>query len=247
MDSAEQAFQRSKIYRLFSYCFSYPEKDLLHFLSSGECLRELELALLAYPQGAGMAVPEGLFRELKKLTGEGELAIDEQIRDEHIRLFTLKSSCSPYETDYYRSFLAVFSAEDMADVAGFYRSFGMDFNLERPDYIATELEFMHLAAMREAEALFRHESEKAALCRQIEKKFLEEHLGRWVSAFSEALASTGSRFYSSVAAILDSWIDCDCRHFDVSPQKVTPFYMSMEEEEPSQLCEITNDIVRGDL
>ena len=242
MDSAEQAFQRSKIYRLFSYCFFYPDKDLLHFLSSGECLRELEQALLAYPHRAGTAVPEGLLGELKKLAGYGEL-----IMDEHMRFFTLKSSCSPYETDYYRSFLAVFSAEDMADVAGFYRAFGMDFNLERPDYIATELEFMHLAAMREAEALYRHESEKAALCRQIEKKFLEEHLGRWVSAFSEALASTDSRFYRSVAAILDIWIDCDCLHFDVSPQKVTPFYMSMEEEVPSQLCEIKNDIVRGDL
>ena len=242
MDNADTAFQRSRIYRLFSYCFFYPDKDLLHFLSSGECLRELEQALLAYPHRAGTAVPEGLLGELKKLAGDGEL-----IMDEHMRFFTLKSSCSPYETDYYRSFLAVFSAEDMADIAGFYRAFGMDFNLERPDYIATELEFMHLAAMREAEALYRHESEKAALCRQIEKKFLEEHLGRWVSAFSEALASTDSHFYSSVAAILDIWIDGDCLQFDLSPQKVTPFYMSMEEEEPSRLCEITNDIVRSDL
>ena len=65
MDNADMAFQRSKIYRLFSYCFFYPDKDLLHFLSSGECLRELEQALLAYPHRAGTAVPEGLLGELK--------------------------------------------------------------------------------------------------------------------------------------------------------------------------------------
>ena len=235
MKDAEKAFQRSKLYRLFSYCFFYPEKDLLRFLKSGECLRELELSLLAYPLQAEIAVMEGLLMELKKLAGEADL-----ILDEHIRFLTLKSTCSPYESDYYRTALAVFSSEEMADVAGFYRAFGMDFKLERPDYIATELEFMHLAALREAEAATGKEPDKVALCRLVEKKFLKDHLGRWVSAFSEALTAAGSRFYGPLAALLAAWLDLECRHFDVAPQKVTPVDLSMEEEELS-LCEINKE------
>jgi DMSO reductase family type II enzyme chaperone len=95
-----------------------------------------------------------------------------------------------YETEYglpheYRQ------SQEMADIAGFYRAFG--FNLggevrERPDHIAVELEFMHTLALKEAYALENGTPEQVEICQAAQAKFLEDHLGRWIGLFAQAVA-----------------------------------------------------------
>jgi TorA maturation chaperone TorD len=49
---------------------------------------------------------------------------------------------------------------------------------------------------------------KAAACRQIEKKFIEEHLIRWVPAFCEMVIQEAELpFYQAVAALTRSFIE----------------------------------------
>jgi DMSO reductase family type II enzyme chaperone len=86
----------------------------------------------------------------------------------------------------------LFQPHRLADVAAFYRAFGMevaDSATERPDHIGMELEFMSLLAAREAYAL-EHQWDDAdiALGHDAQKQFLREHLGRWSPAFARRLA-----------------------------------------------------------
>jgi TorA maturation chaperone TorD len=81
----------------------------------------------------------------------------------------------------------LFQPHRLADLAAFYRAFGLEVAEdagERQDHICLELEFMCVLAAKEAYA---HEhqldSDQLAQCRDAQKKFLREHLGRWTPAF----------------------------------------------------------------
>jgi DMSO reductase family type II enzyme chaperone len=85
----------------------------------------------------------------------------------------------------------LFQPHRLADLAAFYRAFGLEVAegaAERPDHLGMELEFMSVLAAREAYA---HEhqldNEQRELCRDAQKKFLREHLGRWSPAFARRL------------------------------------------------------------
>lgn len=229
ISEAERAFQRSKVYRLLSYCFFSPEEELVAFLKGREFIVEMERAV-GGDQGAGDGPSAPFFAAIAAARAE-------DIVDEYVRYLTLKSKCPPYETEYYRSPLTVFSSEEMADIGGFYRAFGMGFAHDRPDHIAMELEFMHLATLREAEAASRGDAAQAGLCRSVEQKFLQDHLGRWVDIFSEALAGEGSVFYAAAARFLGGWIALECRALGASPQKVTEYEQVVNEtDDDNSVC-----------
>ncbi|MEK7326009.1 MAG: molecular chaperone TorD family protein, partial [Chloroflexota bacterium] len=103
-------------------------------------------------------------------------------------------------------------SQEMADIAGFYRAFG--FNIggkvrERPDHISAELEFMHVLALKEAYAAERDVLEHVEICIDAQRKFLQEHLGKWVGLLAESLARSAgegpapsTRFASELALSL---------------------------------------------
>ncbi len=70
---------------------------------------------------------------------------------------------------------------------------------ELPDHIAAELEFLYLLIFRENEA--RREGNVDALKARaaLRKRFLEEHLGRWIEPFAAAVvAGAQSGFYRAL-------------------------------------------------
>jgi len=77
----------------------------------------------------------------------------------------------------------------LADLAGFYRAFGVEAKerVERLDHISTELEFLYLVAFKEAHALRSGLAEGAQICRDAQAAFLEDHLGRWAPVFARRL------------------------------------------------------------
>jgi TorA maturation chaperone TorD len=101
----------------------------------------------------------------------------------------------------------------MADVAGFYRAFGVkvDPSGDRVDHIAAELEFMNLLAVKESIALQQEgEGEHAHVCRDASRSFLRDHLGRWVRTFAEKLGDEGADpFYAEAGAFLSLWVAYD--------------------------------------
>lgn len=221
---SETAFQRSKVYRLLAYSFQLPTEEFEEFLKRQEFVMEGMRALQAYP----------LRKESKRLVQalQGIRVVDfDLMRDEHIKLFTLQSKCPPYETEYSRTETPLFSSEGMADIAGFYRAFGLDFIKDRPDYLPTELEFMHLVTLREAEAIYKREIERVELCQSVERGFLREHLGKWVHAFAEAVLAEGSSFYYPISLLLRDWITAEGKYLKIGPYKLWGFRIEETEKE----------------
>jgi len=113
----------------------------------------------------------------------------------HDRVFGLVVSkeCPPYETQYCPQTFSVYRSERLADVAGFYRAFGVTPSRDQPervDHIALELEFMAWLLTKEQHALARggdQAEEHAEVCRDAQQKFFTEHLAWWVPAYAAAL------------------------------------------------------------
>jgi TorA maturation chaperone TorD len=111
------------------------------------------------------------------------------------RVFGLVSSkeCPPYESEYCRQTFSVYRSQHMADVAGCYRAFGLQPSRDRPerqDHLSLELEFMAWLLVKQRHAVQSggpQAAERAAVCRDAQRLFVEQHLAWWVPAFALAL------------------------------------------------------------
>jgi TorA maturation chaperone TorD len=101
---------------------------------------------------------------------------------------------------------------ELADIAGFYRAFGVEVTpgLERVDHIAVELEFLHLLAVKAALARESGATEHAEICRDAAAAFLHDHLGRWCDKFSTWLdANARADVYRLAGQVLAAFIKLD--------------------------------------
>ncbi len=110
---------------------------------------------------------------------------------ERARLFghTLRGAVCPYECEYGRQ-VPLQQAHELADLAGFYRAFGLrpaGPASDRADHIACELEFFEFLSAKEAVALAGRDQEMLEVTRRAAKKFLRQHLGRFGIAFAQRL------------------------------------------------------------
>lgn len=116
--------------------------------------------------------------------------------------------------------------QELADIAGFYRAFGVVVSPaahERPDHIAAELEFMEWLACKEAWARRVGRDEQAQVCRDAQRAFLAEHLGRWAPVFGELLAARSeSEVYRSLGQVLAEFLRFDLTLLEVRPRAVRP-------------------------
>jgi len=114
---------------------------------------------------------------------------------EHERVFGLVASkeCPPCETDWCPQTFPIFRSQQLADVAGFYRAFGLEPSRDRPerhDHVALELEFMAWLLAKQRHALQAggpEADERAAVCRDAQRRFVQDHLAWWLPAFALAL------------------------------------------------------------
>lgn len=112
----------------------------------------------------------------------------EALQADHRQVFGLTGSLM-YETELglpheFRQ------SQELADISGFYRAFGFNTGAavrERPDHLATELEFMYLLALKEAYADSNSMPEQAEICVDAQRKFLQDHLARWIGSFRRSL------------------------------------------------------------
>jgi TorA maturation chaperone TorD len=81
---------------------------------------------------------------------------------------------------------------------------------ELPDFIGAELEFMVFLCEREAEAWAAGEAEQAQKFAVLQRRFLIEHLSRWVDALCDEMrAMASSDFYRSLAEMTRAFIASD--------------------------------------
>ncbi|MDE2089198.1 MAG: molecular chaperone TorD family protein [Gammaproteobacteria bacterium] len=207
----EEHLARGEVYGLLSAAFAFPAEPVWARLWGEESRRAL---------GTLAELGADLRTALEAFSDSGR----ERFVAEYSGVFGFTSGggeIPPYEgpygaTNFYQE------ADCTADVAGFYRAFGLESSEaspERPDHIAVELEFMHFLVVKEGYALSKGWAEKGQVCREAQKVFLKEHLGRWAPVFLHRLAErTRGGVFESIANAAAAWIAAECRCLEVPIQ-----------------------------
>jgi TorA maturation chaperone TorD len=200
----ERALARATMYRLLALLFSYPTPAV------ASALRESV-------ETAGVAADLIDQRAVEALGEVGALldeATPSSLESEYQRAFTLSynEDCPLYETAF--SARHIFQqTQHQADLAGFYRAFGVDSKSERPDHLAIELEFLYLTALKEALARGRLEREHVAVCRGAQRAFLRDHLARWAPSVAGRIAVAGrATLYEASARLLLAFVSWEERY-----------------------------------
>lgn len=200
---------RARVYRALARVFQSPRVELLAALRA-EDAPELRDALARL--GAG---PE-LLQQAEALAAELRSADAERLGREYEGTFEPSSGprCAPNETAHAPESPqeALVRTFELADIAGFYRAFGVEIEpeSERVDHLAAELEFMHLLAVKEALAGTRGETEHAEVCREAATAFLRDHLARFVPKLCARLEETEpGPVYANAGRLLAGFVELD--------------------------------------
>jgi len=213
--TAARALARASVYRLLSQSLTFPDESTVATLQQIDLPQAQELtphlpapvaaALAAFASAAAGAAPATLPAEFRRIFS-------------HV----MSADCPPNETPYTARHVFQ-ETQDLADIAGFYRAFGVELSeRERPDHVGVELEFMHLLTYKEAYARVHHTAAKVRLCRDAERAFLRDHLGRWGPQFAQLLhRKAGSGYYAAVAHLTEQFLASEIKHLRVQPEPAT--------------------------
>jgi TorA maturation chaperone TorD len=163
----------------------------------------------------------------------------EEIVAEYDRVFGLVPSreCPPYETEYCTTSEPFYRAQQLADVAGFYRAFGLEPSRarpERPDHIVLQLEFM---AFLIAKKRLSEDADQVAVCEQAEAAFFRDHLAWWAPSFATGLRRKGTGGpYAAVGQVLASYLPTERVRFGISPPRVPLKATLIEQPEDQAGC-----------
>jgi putative dimethyl sulfoxide reductase chaperone len=106
------------------------------------------------------------------------------------------------------------------DVKKFIETTGLEYKQEysgMPDHISVELDFMKEAAGREAQAIEEKDWEGALYCQKMEKKFICDHLIKWIPTFCDKIISQAEiSFYGDLADVTKDFITLESEEIDQS-------------------------------
>lgn len=84
---------------------------------------------------------------------------------------------------------------------------------ELPDHVAAELEFLYLLIFREAGARLSGDVDALHAIAGLRKRFLDQHLARWVGRFTAAVsAGAQSAYYRELAALTNLFVTMEASH-----------------------------------
>ncbi len=143
--------------------------------------------------------------------------------------------CPPYETEYHPSSETFFRSQQLADVAGFYRAFGLGTSRlapERPDHIALELEFMAFLLLKKR--LAPDGTEQVDVCAEAQRTFFREHLAWWVPSFLTGLRrKAGGGLYGAAGDVLAAFLPLERARLNVEASRM-PLQASLIERPEEQ-------------
>ena len=236
--AVERALSRSKIYLQISWSLLYPEdEEFLDYLRCGEFVEDGRTALDALDVALGADGSQRAKDKLVALKKQLELVeglissecVNWQLSDlqsEHRRVFSnvITLDCPPYETLFGNDHVFA-QSHVMGDISGFYKAFGVELSKdihERLDHLSVEFEFMHFLAYKESYSLCHDGPEKTQIVVEAQKKFLKNHIGRWVPLFCRMLAKKAdSGLFKLVADMTADWMEFEAAFLAVTPQPYT--------------------------
>ncbi len=180
-----------------------------------------------------VALPEGLRAKIHARLKSDELL--DGLRSEYIEIFDTGRASNPlYETEYGRD-RAMFKANELADLAGFYKAFGFEMQddpsaRDMIDHVAIELEFYALLVMKQHALAEAGNQEGSEIVFDARRKFLDAHLGRYLGALCGRPGIEGNEYYSEIFAWCRDLVDQECQLLGVT-QKVTSWLSSQVEGE----------------
>ena len=233
--SVERALNRSKVYLLLSWSLLYPEDDeFLDYLQCGEFVEDgraaLEALRVALDGTGGERAKQKItllnkqFDQIEKLVAAE--CVNWQLGDlqtEHRRVFTnvITLDCPPYETLFGNDHVFA-QSHVMGDIAGFYKAFGVELSKdihERLDHLSVEFEFMHFLTYKESYSRCHDGVEKTEIVVDAQKKFVKNHIGRWVPLFCRMLAKKADAgLFKIMADCMSEWMDFEVAFLGVNPQ-----------------------------
>jgi putative dimethyl sulfoxide reductase chaperone len=233
--AVERALNRSKLYLLVSWSLLYPEDDeFLDYLQCGEFVEDGRAAVDALEAAldgtGGERVRQKLALMRKQLDQIEKFVASEcvnwqlsNLQDEHRRVFSnvITLDCPPYETLFGNDHVFA-QSHVMGDISGFYKAFGVELSKdihERLDHLSVEFEFMHFLAYKESYSLCHDGADKTQIVVDAQKKFVKNHIGRWVPLFCRMLIKKAdSGLFKHVAEMTSDLMDFEAAYLNVTPQ-----------------------------
>lgn len=219
------AASRSRLYKLLSLAFTFPDKDFYAALREGSLSTAFADGLRRLPGDHSMN-PD-LVRGLTPSEGEYD-----HFESEFIRLFDVGGGggppCPLYGGEYTSARM-----KSMEDALRFYDFFGLKLSQgaerELPDHITVQFEFMHFLAYQEVGADLsvrpsRGDHTGSPLrgidsdpiqrsLRLAQADFLDRHLAKWLPRFTQRLSKeTTLPFFHALAGTADAFTRLDLIH-----------------------------------
>ncbi len=219
--NSETIVARSNFYNLLSIAFGYPGDELKEGLMDNSFTSQL-MKNSKKIDGYNL---KSYIKSLQSITQKYGKNVYPKVSSEYRSLFSPehKGTCSPYEAGYLKGPLFMNTGE-LADIAGFYNAFGVQVsegNKDRVDHISLELEFMYFLTLKEAFALQNQNTEHVELCKDAQRKFLIDHLGRWTGVFHEVIEKKGdSKFFLNLSQLVDKFVANDSNKLGIRPERI---------------------------
>jgi len=237
------AMARCFVYRWLAAGFEYPSDETWDWFIAPETQCALQNCLANVQ--ADPADP--LWRSAVKLITQLRVDRLDEFVDHYLYAFghAARGPCPINEIEYGDLKAdPLFQPHRLADLSAFYRAFGLDLaddGAERQDHLSIELEFMSVLAGKEAFALEHQLDEEASLCHNGQRKFLREHLGRWLPACVWRL-SKSEGILAALALFAGAFVAADCSQFGITPGSEDLLLRPVDEagESLCASCGITN-------
>lgn len=163
----------------------------------------------------------------------------ETMRSDYIDLFDRnRSGNSLYETEFGKD-RAMRKSHELADLAGFYRAFGLlaadeDGLREMPDHISVELEFYAYLLLKEESLLQAGDHDGVAIVADARKKFLADHLGRFARAIAERPGVAAHGYFGPLFRWCEALVKNECGRMGAEPEATA--WISTEAESDTVTC-----------
>lgn len=217
---SDLARARSAAYGLIALGFQYPDRETVATLADSrrwerwpDVLHEVDGHLQTSLQ---------LVHDAVRACSDYSDDAHRELQERYDSLFghAVRGRCPVYEMEYGRHEI-IRQASDLADLAGFYRAFGLEIASGangRPDHITAECEFMSALCSKEAHAYAQGDKKNADICLDAERAFLRDHLARWLPALAHRVqAADADGLFSALARFADALVKAECGHFDIHP------------------------------
>jgi TorA maturation chaperone TorD len=189
-EAQKEAEERSKSLYLLSYFFLERPKNFIDKIKDNDFVKFLKK----------FEYFDEFYKEIEKMR-EDEL-LDILTVDFTKLMRGIKEGYSPLPP--YESLWRGENLMDCEEILEFYRkaNVGMDLKNELPDHIGIELKFLSILAYKEKEYLEKRDYKGAEKFLNYQKKFLEEHILRWVPDFLKIMEEKAiTKFYKGLSTL----------------------------------------------